>query len=173
MNENVTTGLQNSGTDTQLRQVLLHLQIVSPADGDPTCQACGETIREGDSVTVYLFRPAGRSGYTGGRCRCLDHNDKLIGLFTLDTRELIVDDRIRLCRDYATQQTWPVLLASPVRLVSAAYTTTSRVVTSQAARATADWERGKFIQERTSDHTGGHQTAPTSMTTPQLTGGHQ
>jgi len=173
MNENATTGLQNSGKNTQLRQVLSHLQIASPADGDPTCQACGETIREGDSVTLYLFRLAGRSGYTVGQCRCLNHNDELTDLFTLGTRELIVDGRIGLCRDHATQQTWPVLLAPSVRLVSAADTTTGRIVTSQTARATADWEHGTLIQERTNDHTGGHQTAPTPTTASQLLGGHR
>lgn len=173
MKKEILTGLQNSGTDTPLRQVLSHLQIASLADGDPTCQACGETIREGGSVTLYLFEPAGRSSYTVGQCRCLDYNDDLTDLFTLGTRELIVDGRIGLCRDRATQQTWPVLLAPSVRLVSAADTTTGRVVTSQAARATADWMHGRLIQQRTGDHTGSHQTAPTPTTTPQLIGGYQ
>ena len=124
------TGLQNSGTNTQLSQVLSHLQIESPANGDPICQACGGTIREGDPVTLYLSRPAGHSSYTIDQCRCSDHNEDLTSLFTLGVRELIVDGRVGQCRDHATQQTWPILLAPSIRLISAQDTSSGRVVSS-------------------------------------------
>ena len=124
------TGLQSSGTSTQFSQVLSHLCIESPANGGPMCQACGETIREGDPVTLYLSRPAGHSGYTVDQCRCIDHNEDLTSLFTLGVRELVVDGRVGQCRDHATQQAWSVLLAPSVRLISAADTTSGRVVSS-------------------------------------------
>jgi len=130
MNENVATGLQDSGTNTHFSQVLSHLNIASPANGDPMCQACGEAIVEGDPVTLYLPRPAGQSGYTVDQCRCSDHNKDLTSLFTLGVRELVVDGRVGQCRDHATQQTWPILLAPSVRLISAPDTTSGRVVSS-------------------------------------------
>jgi hypothetical protein len=130
MNENVVTGLQDSGTNTQLNQALSHLRVESPANGNPMCQACGEAIVEGDPVTLYLSQPAGQSGYTVDQCRCSDHNKGLTSLFTLGVRELVVDGRVGQCRDHATQQAWPVLLAPSVRLISAQDTTSGRVVSS-------------------------------------------
>ena len=123
-----TVGLQS--TDTDLQQVLSHLRVESPANGDPVCQACGEAIREGDPVTLYLSRPAGHSTYTIDQCRCSDHNEDLTSLLTLGVRELVVDGRVGQCRDHATQQAWQVLLAPSVRLISAADTTSGRVVSS-------------------------------------------
>jgi hypothetical protein len=128
------TGLQNSGTNTQLRQVLLHLQIASPAEGDPTCQVCGEVIPQTEPVTLYLSRPAGQSGYTIDQCRCTDHNDDLTGLFTLGTWELVVVGRIGQCRDRASRQTCPVLLAPTIRLISAADTKSGRRITGHPGR---------------------------------------
>lgn len=130
-----TVGLQS--TDTDLQQVLSHLQIESPANGDPMCQACGEAIVEGDPVTLYLFRPAGQSGYTFDQCRCSDHNKDLTSLFTLGVRELVVDGGVGQCRDHATQQTWPVLLAPSIRLISAQDTTSGRVVSSHKQQGQA------------------------------------
>jgi len=161
MQKKTHTGLQDSGTNTQLSQVLLHLQIESPANGDPMCQACGEAIREGDPVTLYLSRPAGQSGYTIGQCRCSDHNDELTSLFTLGVRELIVDGRVGQCRDHATQQTWPVLLTPSVRLISAPDTTSGRVASEHEQTHPNDFGQGQ-ITDRNSDTltaSGGTQSA--------------
>lgn len=126
MENKTPTGLQNSGTNAQLRQVLSHLQIASPAEGDPTCQACGEPLLHADPVTLYLSRPAGRSGYTVGQCRCSDHNDDLTSLFALGTRELVVDGRVGQCRDQDSHQTGSILLAPSIRLISPADTKSGR-----------------------------------------------
>ena len=128
MKKKFPTGLEDSGTSTQFSQVLSHLQIESPANGDPMCQACSETIVEGDPVTLYFSRPAGHSSYTIDQCRCSDHNEDLTSLFTLGVSEIVVDGRVGQCRDHATQQAWPVLLAPSVRLISAPDTTSGRVV---------------------------------------------
>ena len=125
-----TTELENSGTNTHLNQVLSHLRVEPPDDGDPMCQACGEAIVEGDPVTLYLSRPAGHPSYTVDQCRCSDHNEDLTSLFTLGLSELVVDGRVGQCRDHATQQAWPILLAPSVRLISAADTSSGRVVSS-------------------------------------------
>jgi len=130
MKKKFPTGLEDSGTSTQFSQVLSHLQIESPANGDPMCQACSETIVEGDPVTLYFSRPAGHSSYTIDQCRCSDHNEDLTSLFTLGVSELVVDGRVGQCRDHATQQAWSVLLAPSVRLISVADTTSGRVVSS-------------------------------------------
>jgi len=167
MNENATTGLQNSGTSTQLRQVLSHLQIVSPADGDPMCQACGETIVEGDPVTLYLSQLAGQSRYIIDQCRCSDHNGDLSSLFTLDVREPIVDGRVGHCRDHATQQTWPVLLGPSIRLISP-------VDTKSVRRLTGSSQASSKIDDQRSGATNGTDlSAQCTTPTVQATGGRQ
>ena len=125
MQEKKLTGLQNSGTDTH-PQVLAHLHRQSL--GDPACQVCDESLTEGDQLTLYLYKPAGSARYTIGQNRCHSHADDLASLFTLGVRELIVEGRIGQCRDHATQQTWPVLLAPSLRLISAYDTTSGRDV---------------------------------------------
>ena len=125
MQEKKPTRLQNSGTDTH-QQVLAHLHRQSL--GDPACQVCNESLIEGDQLTLYLYKPAGSSGYSIGQCRCRRHDEGLTTLFTRGVRELIVEGRVGQCRDHATQQTWPVLLAPSVRLLSAPDTTSGRVV---------------------------------------------
>lgn len=129
MNKNATSGLQDSGTE-RFAESISNLQIAPPAEGTPTCQVCGDTIHEGDHITLYLFRPAGKATYTVGQCRCSTHNKNLANLFTLGIKEYIVDGRVGQCRDHATQQTWPVLLAPSIRLISALDTTTRRVVSN-------------------------------------------
>jgi hypothetical protein len=151
MKQKKLTGLENSGTETQLQQVLSHLQISTPAHGSPTCQACGDAITEGQSVTVYLARPTGHPNYTIEQCRCREHNDDLTGLFTLGVHELIVDGRIGQCRDHATQQTWPVLLAPSVRHLSAADTTTARVCPAPDTTDTNTWTYAEQLHERVAD----------------------
>jgi len=130
MQKKTHTGLQDSGTNTQLSQVLAHLRVEPSTDGDPMCQACGESIVEGDPITLYLSRPTGQSGYTVDQCRCSDHNENLTSLFTRGVRELVVDGRVGQCRDHATQQALSVLLAPSVRLISAQDTISGRVVSS-------------------------------------------
>ena len=129
MQNNSTTGLQNSGTETQLQQVLAHLQMHSL--GNPTCQACNERIREGDQITVYFYKPTDRATYRIGQCRCSTHNDDLTPLFTLGVSELIVDGRVGHCQDQATQQTWPVLFLPTVRLISVPETKSGRTLTPE------------------------------------------
>ena len=153
-----TVGLQS--TDTDLQQVLSHLRVESPANGDPMCQACGEAIREGDPVTLYLSRPAGHSTYTIDQCRCSDHNDDLTSLFTLGVRELVVDGRVGQCRDHATQQTWPVLLAPSVRLISAPDTTSGRVVSNDdLSSSDSELDRNTDRSPATLAASGGIQSA--------------
>jgi hypothetical protein len=98
MQKKTHTGLHISGTDAQSRQAFRHVQIESPANGDPESKACGEAITEANQVALYFSRPAGYAGYIIGQCRCSDHNNDLISLFTLGVRELVVDGRVGQCR---------------------------------------------------------------------------
>lgn len=125
------TRLQNSGTETRVQQVLSHLHIQSL--GDPTCQVCDDPFREGDQITLYLYKPAGTSTYTIGQCRCRDHDEDLTTLFTLGVDEIVVDGRVGQCQDHASQQSWRVLIAPTVRLRSAQDTTTGRVPPNSVA----------------------------------------
>ena len=130
MQKKTHTGLHFSGTITQFRQVLSHLKIASTTDQNPTCQVCCEPIEEGDQITLYLSKPAGKAEYTIGQCRCRNHDDKLTSLLTLGVEELVVDGRVGQCSDHATQQKWPILLAPSIRLLSSADTKSGRLITS-------------------------------------------
>ena len=160
MKEKSTTGLHNSGTETQLQQVLSHLHIQSL--GKPTCQACREPLVEGDQVTLYLYKPTGSSTYSVGQCRCRNHDDDLPTLFTLGVTELVVDGRVGQCRDHATQQTWPVLISPTVRLKSGRDTTTGRVPTDRPANDQSghtEWQYGETISEEVSSHSSAEATS--------------
>ena len=129
MQDENTTGLQNSGTKTY-QQVLSHLHGQSL--GDPTCQVCNEPISEGEEITLYLYKPAGSSTYSIGQCRCRSHNENLTALFTLGVDELVIDGRVGQCQDHASQRTWPILIAPIIRLRSTEDTTTGRVPPDQS-----------------------------------------
>jgi len=180
MQNNSTTGLQNSGTKTRLQQVLAHLQMHSL--GNPTCQACNERIREGDQITVYFYKPTDRATYRIGQCRCSTHNDDLTSLFTLGVSELIVDGRVGHCQDQATQQTWPVLFSPTVRLISVPETKSGRTLTPETAsqnQETTEWQHGTTATDQVakqsdeSPHTRRRSNQPRAHTRPIDTEGHQ
>ena len=163
MQNNNTAGLENSGT-TSLEQALSHLQIAPSTENDLTCQLCERPLTEGDQITLYLYKPAGSQRYTIGQCRCRSHDDDLTPLFTLGVRELVVEGRIGQCRDHATQQTWPVLLAPSVRLISASDTTTGRAPTDPNSIDTPLWGHGKQLRERTVDEQTKTNAPPSTQT---------
>ena len=180
MQNNSTTGLQNSGTETRLQQVLAHLQMHSL--GNPTCQACNERIREGDEITVYFHKPTDRATYRIGQCRCSTHDNDLTPLFTLGVSELIVDRRVGLCQDQATQQTWPVLLSPTVRFISVPETKSSHTPTPETdsqAQETTEWQYGTTVTDQVpnqsdeSPHTPTPSNQPRTNTRQVDTEGHQ
>ena len=180
MQNNSTTGLQNSGTRTQLQQVLSHLHIQSL--GEPTCQVCNEPLGEGDQITVYFSNPAGSSTYCINQCRCSTHNDDLTSLFTLGVSELIVNGRVGLCQDQATQKTWPVLLSPTVRLISGHDTDTGCIPTVNKDKQdseTTEWQYGTTVSDRVTKQSDDRTCARTRTNqrrvyTPQIgTEGHR
>jgi len=163
MQNNNTAGLENSGT-TSLEQDLSHLRIAPSTESNPTCQCCKEALTEGDQITLYLYKPAGSQRYTIGQCRCRSHDDDLTPLFTLGVRELVVEGRIGQCRDHATQQTWPVLLAPSVRLISASDTTTGRAPTDPNSTDTPPWNHGEQLRDRADDEQQTTTSTPSTQT---------
>jgi hypothetical protein len=93
MQDNNPAGLQNSGTEPKLQQVLSHLHIQSL--GEPTCQVCKEPLTESDQVTLYLYKSTGSSTYGVGQCR--DHA-------TQQTWAVLISPTVRLksARDTTT-----------------------------------------------------------------------
>jgi len=159
MEQKSTAGLENSGTNTH-QQVLAHLHRQSL--GDPACQVCNESLIEGDQLTLYLYKPAGSSGYSIGQCRCRRHDEGLTTLFTRGVRELIVEGRVGQCRDHATQQTWAVLISPNLTLISASDTTTGRTPV-EAQPETSTWNHGEQLQARVTDGTSSDRAHPTSQ----------
>lgn len=143
MKRKKVTGLQISGTTTRIGQLLSQLRLAETTAKNLSCQICAESFSEGDPITVYLYKPVGSPQYTIGQCRCQNHNEGLFSLFTLGVRELIVDGRVGLCRDHATQQTWPVLIAPSIRLISAPDTTSGRVVRDREITHPNDHQQGQ------------------------------
>lgn len=121
-------------------------KVLKPARQQAGFPRAGEAPSFTTGRMSHFFRPVGRATYTIGQCRCSTHNENLASLFTLGVKEYIVDGRIGLCRDHATQQTWPVLLAPSVRLISAPDTTSGRVVSDHETTHPNDHQ-----QEQTTD----------------------
>ena len=164
MQNNNTAGLQISGTATQLEQAVSHLRLAPSAESDLRCQCCGVPLTEGDQVTLYLYTPAGRTGYTISQCHCRTHDEDLTSIFTRGVRELIVNGRIGQCRDHATQQTWPVLLAPSIPLISDADTTTGRAPTDSNTTDTPPWKHGEQLRDRAVDEQTKTNAPPSTKT---------
>jgi hypothetical protein len=158
-------GLQNSGTETQLRQVFSHLHIQS--FDEPVCQVCEERLTAGEQITLYLYKPAGTSRYSIGQCRCRTHEKDLPALFTLGVRELIVDGRIGQHQEPTTEETRAVLFTPSVRLISAADTNSGRRPTDQPQRPphTGDHQHDATIEPTHETDLSGQLTTPTVQPT--------
>lgn len=111
---------------TQLIEDIHQLEKISLGEGAAACQACGTTFQEGDPVVVYAFRPAGAHKYQLGHAVCGNDKHDLPTEYTLGVRELLIEGRVGICSDAATQSTWQVLLAPDVVGVSAAATRSLR-----------------------------------------------
>lgn len=109
--------------DSSLRKDINQLERFALGEGAVTCLDCDEEIPEGSSVAVYAFRPAGASHWRVGHCKCDDYRPQTTENFTLGVRELLVDGRVGIVIDQASQSHWPVLLAPRVRSVSPESTT--------------------------------------------------
>jgi len=116
------------GSDRPLIEDIYQINCISLGEGAATCQVCGSSFCEGDAVFVYVFRPAGEVMFQVGYVVCGDEGHELPTEYTLGVRELLVEGRIGLCSDGATQSSWPVLLDPVVVGVSSAATKSVRKI---------------------------------------------
>ena len=116
------------GSDRPLIEDIRQINCISLGEGAATCQVCGSPLHEGESVVVYVFRPAGEVMFQVGYVVCGGECHELPEEYTLGVRELLVEGRIGVCSDGATQSSWPVLLDPDVLAVSAAATKSVRKI---------------------------------------------
>lgn len=143
-----STSKTQEGSDRALIEDIHKINYISLGEGAATCQVCGYSLREGEAVVVYVFRPAGEVMFQVGYVVCSDEDHELPGIFTLGVRELLVEGRIGVCSDEAAQSSWPVLLNPEVVAVSAAATKSVRLVPdggspSNGASAVGELETAK------------------------------
>ena len=126
MDESAPVGEES--IDDQLLEEIHQIIGVSLGEGAATCQVCGSSLREGESVVVYVFRPAGEVMFQVGYVVCGDEAHEFPEEYTLGVRELVVEGRVGWCSDGATQSSWPVLLDPEVVAVSVAATKSVREI---------------------------------------------
>ncbi|QSG02899.1 hypothetical protein [Natranaeroarchaeum sulfidigenes] len=119
----------------QLIEDISQLQQFSLGEGAAKCLVCGSSFGEGDTVVVYVFRPADETVFQVGYVLCAEDRDGYLSEGTLGVRELLVEGRVGVCTDGATQSSWPVLLAPEILGVSAASTKSIRWCASAADQA--------------------------------------
>ena len=121
-----------SSNDQSLMEITNALHHLTLADAALNCQVCNVALTDGDEILCHLQCPAGETGYDITQTRCLAHSDDIESLLTLSTDELLVAGRIGRCSDQATQQSWPILLAPELQVVSPAATATGKRVSTQS-----------------------------------------
>jgi len=119
--------------DQSLMEMTNALHHLTLADATLNCQVCNEALTDGDEILCHLQCPVGETDYNIAQIRCLAHSDDMEGLLTLGTEELLVAGRIGRCSDQATQQSWPILLAPDLRVVSSAATATGKRINTQSS----------------------------------------
>ena len=114
--------------DQSLMESTNSIHHLTLADSLLNCPVCDESLTDGDEILCHFQRPAETTGYVIAQIRCLAHGDDIESLLTLGTDEILVAGRIGRCSDQATQQSWPILLAPDLQVISSAATATAQRV---------------------------------------------
>ena len=102
-----------------------------PLETHLACQVCGRTLHEGDDITAYAYRAAGKPAYAIGYIMCgLDIHEHPT-VFTRGVREYVLTGHIGTCTNTHTQSTTAVLL-DPTAVVTSPTTTTEPHVHTDA-----------------------------------------
>lgn len=135
-------------SDRSLIEEVSKINYISLGEGAATCQVCVSSLREGESVVVCVFRPAGEVMFQVGHVICGDGKHELPKEFTLGVRELVVSGRVGWCSNGATQSSWLVLLDPEILLVSAAATKSVRKISDggMAANVACDVEDREMVE---------------------------
>jgi hypothetical protein len=112
----------------QLIEAINQVQFHALGEGAAMCQVCGCELREGDDVTAYAFRAAGNPIFEIGFVMCGADEHEHPTVFTRGVHELVVTGRVGLCTDVATQSSWLVLVEPSPVVVSAASSSSARLV---------------------------------------------
>lgn len=142
-----TEELTGQESDDQLIKDIKQLEVTALGEGAVACQACGSQLREGRRIVVYAFRPAGTPTFEIGYVKCANGRRVPAECFTLGVRELVVEGRVGMCSDQASQSSWPVLVAPEVVAVSAAATKSLRWIADDAL-SSACGETGRSVNRR-------------------------
>ena len=103
-----------------------------PLDTHLSCQVCGQTLHEGDDITVYAYRAAGEPAYAIGYIMCGADTHEHPTVFTRGVHEYVLTGHIGTCTNTQTQSTTFVLLTPTVAVTSPTATTTPHVHTDAA-----------------------------------------
>jgi len=117
---NHSTLTTKESIDNRLIEEISQLQQFSLGEGAAVCEVCGDKLREGAPIVVFVFRPADQTAFQVGHVKCVDCRHEPTEYFTLGVRELVLEGRVGTCSDPATQSSWQVLLAPQPRAVSPA-----------------------------------------------------
>lgn len=101
----------------QLIEDISQIKQIALGAGAATCEVCGTSLFESDSVVVVVTRSIGGVGYEVACVLCGDGH-QIPWEFSVGVRELVVVGRIGRCSDGAVQESWQVLLAPDVLGVS-------------------------------------------------------
>lgn len=105
-----------------------HLTRIALGTCDPRCQVCGDPLQEGDGITVYAYRPAGKPTYEIGYLMCGHDSHEHPTVFTRGVRELVVTGHIGSCANTRTQSSTWVLLEPTIVITSATTRTDPHVL---------------------------------------------
>ena len=118
-------------TSDTLRVDLHQLTRISLDTREPACQVCGKPFHEGDDITAYAHRAAGKPAYAIGYIMCGSDVHEHPTVFTRGVREYVLTGHIGTCADTRTQSTTYILL-DPIAVVTSPTTTTDPHVHSNA-----------------------------------------
>jgi len=113
---NHSTLTTKESIDNRLIEEISQLQQFSLGEGAAVCEVCGDKLREGAPIVVFVFRPADQTAFQVGHVKCVDCRHEPTEYFTLGVRELVLEGRVGTCSDPATQSSWQVLLAPQPRV---------------------------------------------------------
>jgi len=103
--------------DRRLIEDLNQVQKISLGEEAARCHVCDSRITPGQTVVVFVYRPAGASQFRLGYCLCDAHKHEHRE-FRRGRRELVVTGRVGECIDHVLQASWPVLVAPEFVAVS-------------------------------------------------------
>lgn len=108
MKQSTSTNEESIGN--KLSKDILQLERADLAEGAVTCQVCDARIREGGRITVSAFRSDSDVIFEIYDTLCRGHGDEYNRSWDRSLRELVVQGRVGIVSDAATQSSWMVLL---------------------------------------------------------------